>query len=70
MEVDPVELKKLQATLDYLLEVIQDVIGGHASVPVKLKYMHECVRIHELASELISDIQKRSGSGVLGQKGR
>lgn len=70
MEIDPIELKKLQATIDYMKDVVQDVVAGHVGVTVKLKYMHETDRIHELASELIRDIEARSKSGVLGRKGQ
>ena len=47
------------ATIDYLKDAVQDVVAGQCSVDVKLKYMHESQRIHELASELIAEILTR-----------
>ena len=53
------ELQKLQNTIDYLREAVHDVVGGACGLNAKLKYMHECKRIHQLASELIAEIRVR-----------
>jgi metal-dependent hydrolase (beta-lactamase superfamily II) len=53
------ELQKLQNTINYLREAVQDVVGGACGLNAKLKYMHECKRIHQLASGLIAELRVR-----------
>jgi hypothetical protein len=55
MEITPDELKRLKASLDYMENAITDVVGWANDPNTKLRYMHECKRVHELA---IIEIEK------------
>jgi hypothetical protein len=59
MEITPHELKLLKASLDYMENAITDVVGWANDPNTKLKYMHECKRVHELATKEIEKIWAR-----------
>ena len=59
VDITVVELQKLQNTIDYMLSAMIDVAGRSCGIKAKMKYKHECCRIHELASELIAEIRVR-----------
>ncbi len=59
VDISAEELQKLQNTIDYMKSAISDAVIHSISANVKLKYIHECNRIHELASELIAEIRVR-----------
>ena len=59
VDISSEELQKLQNTINYQQEVVRDVVGGACGLNAKLKYMHECKRIHQLASGLIAEIRIR-----------
>jgi len=59
MEISAEELTRLKNTIDYLQNAMLDVVGFANDANTKIKYMHECKRIHELASELIQEILNR-----------
>ena len=59
VDISANELQKLQNTIDYMKSAISDAVVHSISANVKLKYIHECNRIHELASELIAEIRVR-----------
>ena len=59
MEVSAEELTRLKNTIDYLQNAVLDIVGFANDANTKIKYMHECKRIHELASELIQELYKR-----------
>lgn len=59
-EITDEELARLQATIDYMEDAITDVVGWANDPNTKIRYMHECKRIHQLASDLISEVTKRN----------
>lgn len=59
MNINAEELQRLQNSLDYMQNAMQDVVGWANDANTKIKYMHECKRIHELASGLIAEIRVR-----------
>ena len=59
VDITTEDLQKLQNTIDYMMEAVRDIVGTAASVKVRMKYKHECKRIHQLASELIAEIRVR-----------
>ena len=59
VDISANELQKLQNTIDYMKSAISDAVVHSISANVKLKYIHECNRIHELASGLMAEIRER-----------
>ena len=59
MEITADELKLLKAALDYMENAITDVVGWANDPNTKLKYMHECKRVHAIAIENIEKIWAR-----------
>ena len=60
MEISANELQKLQNTIDYMISAVYDVVGSACSLGAKMKYKHECKRIHTLASNLITELREQS----------
>ncbi len=60
MEIEPEELKILQASLDYMENAMTDVVGWANDPNTKLKYMHECKRVHAIATEKINGVWERN----------
>lgn len=59
MEITPEELKLIKASLDYMEDAITDVVGWANDPAAKLRYMHECKRVHSIAVETIEKVWKR-----------
>jgi len=59
MEITLEELNHLQISLDYMENAITDVVGWANDPNTKLRYMHECKRIHTLATREIEKIRTR-----------
>ena len=59
MEIKEEELKLLQAALDYMENAMTDVVGWANDPNTKLKFMHECKRVHAIASEKIQEVWDR-----------
>ena len=59
MNITAKELAQLQYSLDFMENAITDVVGWANDPGSKLRYMHECKRIHQLASELITEVLTR-----------
>ncbi len=59
MEITADELKLLKAALDYMENAITDVVGWANDPNTKLKYMHECKRVHAIAIENIEKVWSR-----------
>lgn len=60
IEITRDELKRLNNALDYLVEVVRDVTVQANDSNTRIKYLLECNRIHELASEEIEKIRARN----------
>ena len=60
MEIRAEELQRLKTTIDYLQNAMLDVVGFANDANTKIKYMHECKRIHELATKDIKKIWARN----------
>ena len=60
MDITKEELKKLNNALDYLVEIIRDVTVQANDTNTKLRYLHECNRIYQLATDDIKSIFERS----------
>lgn len=60
IEITRDELQKLNNALDYLVEVVRDVTVQANDSNTRIKYLHECNRIHELASNDIKAMFERS----------
>jgi hypothetical protein len=60
MQITPEELDRIQIALDYMENAITDVVGWANDPHTKLRWMHECKRIHELATKEIEKIRKRN----------
>jgi len=60
VEITAEELTRLKNALDYMENAITDVVGWANDPNTKLQYMHQCKRIHQLATEKINEIIKRS----------
>lgn len=59
MKVTPEELDRIQIALDYMENAITDVVAWANDPNTKLRWMHECKRIHKLATEEIEKIRNR-----------
>ena len=59
MEIKPEELKLLKAALDYMENAMTDVVGWANDPNTKLKFMHECKRVHAIATQEIEKIWNR-----------
>ena len=59
MEIKPDELKLLQASLDYMENAMTDVVGWANDPNTKLKFMHECKRVHAIATNEIDKVWER-----------
>ena len=59
VEISSEELKQLQVTIDFMQNAMQDVVGWANDANTKIRYMHECNRIHELATALINEVRGR-----------
>ena len=59
MEISGPELLRLKNTIDYLENAVLDIVGFANDANTKIKYMHECKRIRELAVGLIEEIYAR-----------
>jgi len=59
MNITSNELAQIQFSLDYMENAITDVVGWANDPNTKLEYMHQCKRIHQLASDLITEVLER-----------
>jgi hypothetical protein len=59
MEITHDELARLKNAIDYMQNAMLDVVGFANDANTKVKFMHECKRVHELAANEIEEIQKR-----------
>lgn len=60
IEITRNELKRLNNALDYLVEVVRDVTVQANDSNTRIKYLHECNRIHELAINDIKAMYERN----------
>ncbi len=61
MEITPEELRIIKVALDYLENAMADVVGWANDPNTKLKYMHECKRVHAIATQEIKKVWERDG---------
>ena len=59
MKITTQELLVLETALNYMENAITDVVGWANDPNTKLKYMHECKRIHAIAISKIENIKER-----------
>ena len=59
MEIEPEELRILKVSLDYMENAMTDVVGWANDPNTKLKFMHECKRIHAIAMGEIDKVYER-----------
>ena len=59
IEITRDELTKLSNAINYLVEVVRDVTVQANDSNARIQYLHECNRIHELASEDIEAMFER-----------
>ena len=59
MEIKAEELRILKVSLDYMENAMTDVVGWANDPNTKLKFMHECKRVHAIAMGEIDKVYER-----------
>jgi len=59
MQIKPEELRILKTSLDYMENAMTDVVGWANDPNTKLRFMHECKRVHAIAMNEIEKILER-----------
>ena len=61
MRIEPEELRIISVALDYLENAMTDVVGWANDPNTKLRFMHECKRVHAIAKKEIEKVWERDG---------